>query len=91
MTWFPGPRAEPAGCGPSQVLTVAVGVEYVCIIMYIIYYMFLLQEIFSPTKLIWNVLPAKVNDSTIIRSSMTLGGAGISQQNGKCYEPQVGP
>ena len=55
---------------------VAVGVKLVCIIMYIFYFM----------SLLWGtVLPAKVNDSMIIRNCMILGNetmSGDPQQNG---------
>lgn len=46
------------------------GMGLVCIITYIVYFMFLIWEIFS--------LPGKVNDSMIIRNSMNSGGENVS-------------
>jgi hypothetical protein len=47
--------------------------------------MFLLHEMCSLPRLLGNVLPAKVNESMIIRNSMILGSENVSsvpQQNG---------
>jgi hypothetical protein len=45
--------------------------------------MFFLLEIFSLPTLSRNVLPAKVNDSMIIRNSMSLGGKGVAKVSAK--------
>ena len=66
----------------------------VCIIMYIIYFMFLLQEIFSLPWLSENVLPTNDKYSVIIRNSGHQGGKGISsvlKQNNKCCDFQDSP
>jgi hypothetical protein len=54
-------------------LTVAVSMGPVCIIIYIIYFLFLLQEMFSLSRLLGDVLPAKVHDSMIVRISTSPG------------------
>ena len=60
----PTPGAERAGYGPSQVSKACL---YDSVYKY--YFMFLLWEMF---------LPAKMNDSMIIRNSKNPGGQGVS-------------
>jgi hypothetical protein len=55
--------------------------KLVCIIMYIIYV--LLKKIFSLPKLLGNMISAKVNNSMIIRNSMSPGGEGVSNVSAK--------
>jgi hypothetical protein len=45
------PGAEPPRHGSSQVLMVAVDIKLISIIMYIFYFVFLLQEMFSLPRL----------------------------------------
>ena len=52
---------------------VAVGIRLVCIVMYILYNNVYILLYIPP---LGNVFPAKVNDSMIIRDSMSLGGEG---------------
>jgi hypothetical protein len=52
VTWFSDPGTEPARHGPSRVLMDA-GYE-AC------YFMFLLREMFSLSRFLGNILPAKV-------------------------------
>jgi hypothetical protein len=47
---------------------------FVYIIMYIIYFIFLLQEMFSPSKLSGIILPAQVYDSMKLRRSTSPEG-----------------
>lgn len=70
----PAPGTEPAGCGPPQVLVVAVGIRLICIRMYIFP-----CSSFEECPL----LSAKVKDSRTMRGSVSLGvkGVSISQQN----------
>ena len=70
---------------------VVVGLRLVCIIIEVIYFMFLHQKMFFLPKLLRNVLSAKVNDSMIIRNSMNPGGKTIPQQNSKCQDLQDSP
>lgn len=58
-------------------MTIAMDLGLVCTMMYIIYFMFLLLEIFSIPRLLGNVPPAKVIDSMIIRNCMTPGVKGV--------------
>lgn len=51
-----------------------VGIRLVCIVMYIFYFMFLLQG---------NVLSAEMNDSMLIRDGTSSGGEGVSSVLGK--------
>jgi hypothetical protein len=74
----PTPGAEPAGPGSALVLMVAIGIRLVCIIMYIFYFMFLLWGMFSLSRLLGNVIPAKVNDSMMTRNSTILGSNTVS-------------
>ena len=68
----PAPGTGTSGHGPPWLLMVALLVRLVCIIVYI----------FSFCS--WmNVLTAKVNDSMIIRHSMSLGDEGMSKVSAK--------
>lgn len=60
----------------------SIGVKLVCIIMYICYFMFLLQPMFSLPRLLRN---AMFYDSVIIRNNMISGSenmSGVPEQNG---------
>lgn len=72
------PGAEPVRHGFSWVLTVVVGVKLVCITMYVFYFMLFLQRMLFLPRLLGNVLPAKVKDSTIIINSMIPGIKNVS-------------
>lgn len=67
---FPVPGAEPAGCGPPRVLTVA-RLE-ACLYNDVHHLLYVPpSEIFSLPRLLGNVLSANVNDSMIIRDRQT--------------------
>ena len=70
----PAPGTEPAERWPPVVLMVFVGIMLVCIIMYI----FSCSSFEDMT-----LLSHKVNDSLIIRDSMSLGGEGMSKVSAK--------
>jgi hypothetical protein len=57
---------------------VAVGRGLVSIVVCMIDFMFLLWEMLSLPGLLGNILPAKVDDSMIIRNSMIPGVEGVS-------------
>ena len=73
VTWFPAPGTQPAGCEPPWTLMVAVGRGLVSIVVCMIDFMFLLWEMLSLPGLLGNILPAKVDDSMIIRNNISLG------------------
>lgn len=81
MTWVPIPGTEPAGCRPLQVLSVA-GYE-ACLYdnEYVLFHVLPLG----------NIILVKVDDSMMIRNSLTLGVKGVSMffsQNDKCCDLQ---
>ena len=65
----PNPGAEPAGHGSSQMLMVVVGVRLLPLTM---------NYIFLCVPPLGNVLPAKVNDSMIVKNSIIPGSRNMS-------------
>jgi hypothetical protein len=59
-------------CGQLLVMKLA------CITVYMIYFVFLLRQMFSLPTLPWNALSDKVDGSMTIRSNTNLEGGGVS-------------